>query len=146
MAFNRLDGNLDAFAAALPPPRKTSIQQEPIPTTIASKTGGRKLAAFASAAHTESSGSVAAAVDPAAASLALAKKLMGTREDWSVLQPGQDLQQYFTLDSEALEAIATGHAHVAGRRLAQAASSIPAPGGATTSTVTRPAVPSGVCV
>ena len=132
-AFNRLNGNLDAFAGALEPPRKSSPQQ--------AGPGGRKLAAFGGSS---SRSSAAAAVDPALASLALGKKLLGTREDWSILQPGQDLQQSFVLDTAAIEAMATGEAQAAGRRLMQAVTSTPAAGGATTSSVTSPPVTGGV--
>lgn len=146
MAHNRLDGNLDAFAGAIPPPRKTSPQQDsaaPIPRP-ASAAGHRKLAAFGPSSQQQQEASTAA-VDPAAASLALSKKLLGTREDWSIFQPDQDIQQFFTLDTQALEAMATGEAHVAGRRLMQAVTSMPTVGGATTSTVSRPPVTGG-CV
>jgi hypothetical protein len=134
MAINRLNGNLDAFASAIEPPRKTSPQQGP------SSPGGRKLAAFS---RRPAAAAVAAVADPAAASVALGKKLLGTREDWSILQPGQVLQQHFTIDTGAIEAMATGEAHAAGRRLMQAVTSTPAAGGATTSTVMRPPVTGG---
>jgi len=143
MAYNRLGGNLEAFADALSPASKVSPQQAAPSTSSSSSTkGGRKLAAFSSSSgHT-----AAAAVDPAAASLALSKKLLGTREDWSIFQPGQAVQQYFTLDTQSLEALATGEAHTAGRRLMQAVTSTPTVGGATTSTVQRPPVTTGeVC-
>jgi hypothetical protein len=141
LAFNRLEGNLDAFAGAVEPARKSSPQQKE-PAT--SSTGGRKLKDLSAAASRHAAASGA---DPAAVSLALGKKLLNTREDWSILQPGQATQQYFTIDTQAMQAIATGNAGAAGRRLMQAVTSMPAAGGATTSTVTRPAVqPAGVCV
>jgi hypothetical protein len=93
MAFNRLDGNLDAFASTIEPGRKTSPQQEP----PSSRTGHRKLAASYSR---RPAATAAAAVDPIGASLALGKKLLGTREDWSILQPGQTVQQFFTMDTQ----------------------------------------------
>jgi hypothetical protein len=141
LAFNRLEGNLDAFAGAVEPARKSSPQQK----TPTSSTGGRKLKAVA-AAGSRHTAAAAAGADPAAVSLALGKKLLKTREDWSILQPGQATQQYFTIDTQAMQAIATGSAGAAGRRLMQAVTSIPAAGGATTSSVTRPAVPTGGCV
>lgn len=94
MAFNRLDGNLDAFAAAIEPGRKTSPQQS---STSPSTTGHRKLAAFGASRRPAAT---AAAADPVGSSLALGKKLLGTREDWSILQPGQAVQQYFTMDTQ----------------------------------------------
>lgn len=140
MAYNRLGGNLEAFGDAITPASKVSPQQAAPSTSSSTTKGGRKLAAFSSSSrHT----AVAAAVDPAAASLALSKKLLGTREDWSIFQPGQAVQQYFTLDTQSLEALATGEAHTAGRRLMQAVTSTPTVGGATTSTVQRPPVTTG---
>jgi hypothetical protein len=48
-----------------------------------------------------------------------------------------------TTTTQAIEALATGQAHAAGRRLMQAVTSTPAAGGATTSTVTRPPITTG---
>jgi hypothetical protein len=137
LAFNRLEGNLDAFAGAVEPARKSSPQQK-------TSTGGRKLKSV-SAAASRHTAAAAAGADPAAVSLVLGKKLLNTREDWSILQPGQATQQYFTIDTQAMQAIATGNAGAAGRRLMQAVTSIPAAGGATTSSVTRPPLPTGAC-
>lgn len=95
MAFNRLDGNLDAFASAIEPARKTNPQME-APKRAA---GHRKLKAAAFFPGS-SNGRRTAAADPVSSSLALGKKLLGTREDWSILQPGQALQQTFTMDTQ----------------------------------------------
>jgi hypothetical protein len=77
-----------------------------------------------------------------AASMALAKKLLGTREDWSISQLGDSAQQSWALDLESIRALATGDISGARRRLMQSVTEKPAAGGATTSTVERP---SGVC-
>jgi hypothetical protein len=95
MAFNRLDGNLDSFASAIEPGRKTSPQMD-APKGAA---GHRKLKSVFSGSSS-SRRTAAAGADPVSASLALGKKLLGTREDWSILQPGQALQQTFTMDTQ----------------------------------------------
>lgn len=231
MAFNRLDGTLDSFASAIEPARKTNPQME----APKGGAGHRKLKSAAFFPGSSSGRRTAAAADPVSSSLALGKKLLGTREDWSILQPGQALQQTFTMDTQvgvccvyvlyvrgptgfgwlgpqssgqvidergggwgqqvdalrgsescrqpavemssvsgldgagisiththsltlaalccyllppphhtqAIEALATGQAHAAGRRLMQAVTSAPAAGGATTSTVSRPPILTG---
>jgi hypothetical protein len=100
MAFNRLDGNLNAFASVIEPGRKTSPQQEPQQEPPSRGMGHRKLASSYSRRPAAAAAAAAAAVDPVGASLALGKKLMGTREDWSILQPGQTVQQFFTMDTQ----------------------------------------------
>jgi hypothetical protein len=119
------------------PPRHTIPRITPR-RTRREQGGGRKLLQALAARHTEAD----SAELSVAASLALAKKLLGTHEDWSIAQLDRTAKQSWVLDTESLQALATGDVAGARRRLMQSVQAEqPAAGGALTSVVAPPAVP-----